>query len=49
MLLFLLVLIKIIQYPDPLSNELANLYHPQNDLWTDHFQWNEDSMLTHPT
>jgi hypothetical protein len=27
---------------DPMTGEIASLFHPHQDLWTDHFVWNED-------
>lgn len=30
---------------DPLTNQLAPLYHPRQDKWHDHFAWNEDETL----
>jgi hypothetical protein len=30
---------------DPLSGELALLYHPRRDRWSEHFTWNEDYTL----
>lgn len=34
-----------LQHIDPLTNRVALLFHPRKDLWTDHFQWNEDFTL----
>ena len=34
-----------LQYLDPFTNQLANLFHPRKNLWTDYFQWNENGML----
>ncbi len=28
---------------DPLTGEVAPLYHPRQDRWSDHFAWNEDA------
>jgi HNH endonuclease len=28
--------------PDPLTGELARLFHPQEQRWTEHFSWNAD-------
>ena len=36
---------NLLQYLDPFTDELVNLFHPRNNLWTAHFQWNEDSIL----
>jgi hypothetical protein len=30
---------------DPVSGELASLYHPRRDHWSRHFAWNEDYTL----
>jgi HNH endonuclease len=27
---------------DPLTGQLANLFHPRRDRWSDHFCWSED-------
>ncbi len=27
---------------DPVTNESAELFHPQRDLWIEHFRWSED-------
>lgn len=32
-------------YTDPLTGRNAPLFHPRKDLWTTHFQWNEDYIL----
>ncbi|MCC7244676.1 MAG: HNH endonuclease [Saprospiraceae bacterium] len=36
---------------DPLTNKIAPLYHPRNDIWNEHFQWSADGLyilgLTH--
>ncbi|MEY4937783.1 MAG: hypothetical protein RIS64_4142 [Bacteroidota bacterium] len=29
---------------DPLTNQRERLYHPRNDVWTDHFQWSDDGI-----
>ncbi len=29
--------------PDPATQKEALLFHPQRDLWTDHFVWTEDA------
>ncbi len=34
-----------ISWFDPLTNVANPLFHPRKDLWTDHFQWNEDDTL----
>lgn len=26
---------------DPVSGEIARLFHPRRDVWTDHFAWKE--------
>lgn len=28
--------------PDPTTGQSAVLFHPRNDQWTDHFEWNAD-------
>ncbi len=30
---------------DPLSGELATLYHPRQEQWEEHFIWNDDFSL----
>lgn len=30
---------------DPLSSEVASLFHPRQDRWQDHFAWNADFTL----
>lgn len=30
---------------DPVTSELAPLFHPRNHLWQEHFAWNEDCTL----
>lgn len=30
---------------DPVSGSLVPLFHPRNQLWTDHFAWNDDATL----
>ncbi len=30
---------------DPVSEEIAPLYHPRQQVWADHFTWNEDCSL----
>lgn len=30
---------------DPLTEEIAPLYHPRQQVWADHFTWNEDCSL----
>ncbi len=30
---------------DPISGQLAALFHPRHHTWTDHFVWNEDYSL----
>lgn len=32
-------------YHDPLTFEEVNLFHPRNDKWHQHFQWNDDETL----
>ena len=32
-------------YFDPITLEKTRLFHPRNDYWLDHFQWNEDESL----
>lgn len=31
-----------IQAIDPLTNQLAPIFHPRQQLWDDHFAWSED-------
>jgi hypothetical protein len=31
--------------PDPKTGSLANLFHPRNDTWSDHFRWTETWLL----
>jgi len=28
---------------DPVTNQTINLFHPQIQVWTEHFAWNEDA------
>lgn len=30
--------------PDPLTRQLAPLFNPRIDNWTEHFQWNDDDL-----
>jgi len=30
---------------DPLTGQIAPLYHPRQQSWTEHFAWNEDCTL----
>ena len=30
---------------DVISQTKVRLFHPRNDFWSDHFQWNEDETL----
>jgi len=30
---------------DPLNGELAPLYHPRRDRWSEHFTWDEDYII----
>ncbi len=30
---------------DPLTQQIARLYHPRKDRWHEHFQWNGDETL----
>lgn len=30
---------------DSLTGDFVPLYHPRQDLWSDHFAWNEDATL----
>jgi hypothetical protein len=30
---------------DPLSSEIAPLFHPRQEIWRDHFVWNADFSL----
>ena len=32
-------------YFDPITSQKTALFHPRNDYWLDHFQWNEDETL----
>jgi hypothetical protein len=34
---------NLVLVPDALTQSKVPLYHPQEDQWTDHFSWNEDS------
>jgi hypothetical protein len=34
-----------INYIDPLSYEEVRLFHPRNDDWLTHFQWNNDETV----
>lgn len=29
---------------DPLTKQFCHLYHPRQDVWTDHFEWSEDHL-----
>jgi hypothetical protein len=29
---------------DTLTNQIVRLYHPRNDIWTDHFQWSGNGV-----
>ena len=29
---------------DPLTKEIVRLYHPRQDIWTEHFQWSDDNL-----
>lgn len=31
-------------HPDPLTQSEVALYHPRNDLWSDHFTWNKETL-----
>lgn len=33
-----------IEHIDPLTQEIARLYHPRQDVWTEHFQWSNDDL-----
>jgi HNH endonuclease len=33
-----------IQHIDPLTQQIVRLYHPRQDIWTDHFQWSDDDL-----
>lgn len=33
-----------IEVPDPLTRQLAPLFNPRNDIWSEHFQWNDDDL-----
>lgn len=33
-----------IEYIDPLTQETVRLFHPRQDVWTDHFQWSKDDL-----
>jgi HNH endonuclease len=33
-----------ISHIDPLSQQVVRLYHPRQDIWTDHFQWSDDDL-----
>jgi hypothetical protein len=30
---------------DPETEQVVPLFHPRQDLWTDHFEWSEDTTL----
>jgi 5-methylcytosine-specific restriction endonuclease McrA len=30
---------------DPVSSEIVPLYHPRQQVWQDHFRWNDDFTL----
>lgn len=29
--------------PDPVTRDVVSLFHPQRQVWTDHFTWSEDA------
>ncbi|TXH68242.1 MAG: HNH endonuclease [Thiothrix sp.] len=33
------------QAPDPINNEMVSLFHPRQQIWTEHFSWNEHYTL----
>src|SRR5579862_8567082 len=33
---------------DPETGDMAPLYHPRQDRWSDHFQWSEDALTIVP-
>ena len=33
-----------IEHTDPLTKQIARLYHPRQDVWADHFQWRDDDL-----
>ena len=33
-----------IEHIDPLTHEIVRLFHPRQDVWTDHFQWSNDDL-----
>ena len=33
-----------IEYFDPLTQQTVRLYNPRQDIWLDHFQWNDDDL-----
>jgi hypothetical protein len=33
---------------DELTGELVKLFHPQRDVWTDHFKWSETGTAIEP-
>ena len=33
-----------IKHTDPLTKQIVRLYHPRQDIWTDHFQWRADDL-----
>jgi hypothetical protein len=33
-----------IEHTDPLTQEIVRLFHPRQDVWTDHFQWSKDDL-----
>jgi hypothetical protein len=30
---------------DPITGEMVNLFHPRNDIWSNHFQWLENFTI----
>ena len=33
-----------IQHIDPLTKQIVRLYHPRQDIWSEHFQWSDDDL-----
>ena len=34
-----------IEAPDPLTRQLAILFNPRTDNWTEHFEWSDDDLV----
>ncbi len=33
-----------IEHIDPLTQQIVRLFHPRQDVWTDHFQWSSNDL-----